>query len=162
MFENVSLWVSKHQTLITLVVLPIVFFVLTHWIANRTDKRAAVDRVAQRKLSKQIKLAEFDVDRLKELRRDLTDYINSLRSWRLTDVPSHQIVTGRYHKVLLQLDRENESYERFVKVSDYLLEAPDFPIFNEEYEPLKSLAVDILNDGKANTYSALVKVDEPQ
>ncbi|MCC0062496.1 MAG: hypothetical protein H6895_00155 [Defluviimonas sp.] len=161
-FESVSQFVSKNQALVTLVVVPIVSLALTHWIANRTDKRATIDRAAQRKLSKQIKLSEFEIDRLKDLRRDLADYLDALRSWRMTNEPSHAVVTGLYHRALLQLDRHDNSYDRFVRVSGFLLKAPSFPEFASEYENLKALAVDILSEGKASTYSSLIKVDEPQ
>lgn len=161
-FEEISEWVSIHETLITLVLLPAVFFILTHWIAGRSDKRAARDRAAQREVDKQIALAEIKVGASRELRRDLGELISGFRSFRLSGVPSHGAITGTYHKVLLQLELHGEYFEKFVELSEFLLKAPDFPEFQKSLEEMKILAVRVINERDGEILSELIESGSAQ
>jgi Tfp pilus assembly protein PilO len=113
-FEDFSIWVTAHQTLITLVMLPCIFFVMTHWIAYRTDKNAEKDRGKERKLNQQMRLAEVQYESLKSLRTDIAGLISSLRNWRLTNEPRHEAVTHSFHQVLMQLNGKNKNHEKFI------------------------------------------------
>lgn len=157
-FNEISNWVAKHETLITLVLLPIVFFILTKWIANRTDKQTAKDRAAERLLKREFNLAKFRLEALNEFRRDFSEFLSGLRNWRLTNTPSHEDLNTLYNKVFLQLDQSSNGFGRFVELSESLMQAPDFPTFAEGYEELKQIAASLLKEATTSIEASLEEV----
>lgn len=148
-------FIAKNQAIVVLVGVPILtglvtllFGLVNHFSLLRSETR-------RRDLDRQMKIASFRYESLKELRNDFADFITSLRSWRLQNVPSHESVTDSYHKVLFQLTPTGTDYERFISLSESLLKAPDFSDFFNGHEELKRLGSRLFHDEKTEIENRL-------
>ena len=140
-------FIQDHVGLMTSIGVVLLIAALTLWTTMITN-RAATKRLKNEALiAAALKSSNFQLEALNELRRDFVDFLSDLRSWRLGNVPSHEIVTEKFNRVLLQLKRRDPMHEKFIIIAEELMIAPDFPVFDDRYEELKRLCTEILSEG---------------
>ncbi len=73
----------------------------------------------------------------------------------MNNIPPHELVTDCYHKVLFQLTPKGTDYESFVRLSENLLKAPNFPEFYSQHEELKRLGSKLFHGEKIGIENSL-------
>lgn len=73
--STLNQWISSHEMLVTVVMIPLVVFIVTRLINNSSEKKASKERALERELAIKLKLADFRQAWINDLRADIAELI---------------------------------------------------------------------------------------
>jgi hypothetical protein len=131
--------VERHESLIALILLPVIAFFLSQYFAGRADRQASLERELERQLARDLQAAATYQSSIEILRDDMADFLSLLMEWRFSKIDSSWPARSKLNRILLRLDDENENTKKFEDLAEEALKALNHEAFYSMYQPLFKL-----------------------
>ena len=111
--DILSAWIDERQALLILIVMPLLTLIVTWRINKASERRAFQQRLIERSLSRQLKLADFRQRWIDEMRDDIAEY--SALTWNSeinTGVESQKALVTLQARILMRMNPDDIDYPK--------------------------------------------------